>query len=150
MTPELIGLIVGIVAAPLGAWLGSKLERRKYEILLAKLRTELEKDSSDVKSGELENVRQANNILMETVVEPLREEIKQLRDEVDRLNQALGQIPVCPHAQSCPITRKLRRQTAAVSPDGGVLPARKDRQQARLPPVDQEDRTADHRACDTV
>lgn len=136
MTTELITLLVGIVSAPLGAWLGSKLERRKYEVQLAKLHQELEKQSSEVKAGELENVRQANNILMETIVEPLRQEIKQLRDEVDRLNQALGQIPACPHAHSCPITRKLRFTARPSQQECAEVSSHRERPQARLPPLD--------------
>lgn len=136
MTTELITLLVGIVSAPLGAWLGSKLERRKYEVQLAKLKQELEMQSSEVKAGELENVRQANNILMETVVEPLRQEVEQLRYEVDRLNVALGQIPVCPHAPSCPITRQLRRQKRQGGAPERATDATHAAPQARLPPLD--------------
>lgn len=53
LTTELITLLVGIVSAPLGAWLGSKLERRKYAVQLQELQAELERQSSEVKAAEL-------------------------------------------------------------------------------------------------
>lgn len=136
MNIELIALVFGIVSAPLSAWLSSRLERRKYEVQLSALQKEVEKQSSDVKAGELENVRTANSILMETIVEPLRQEIKQLRDEVDRLNQALEQISACRHAHDCPVTRKLRYQALPGQVEGGELSAGQERLRARLPPID--------------
>ncbi len=134
LTPELLTIIVGIVSAPIGAWLGSKLERRKYETELRRLDGELSRQSAEIKAGELDNVRRANEILMETVVEPLRMEIKQLRDEVDRLNQALGQIPSCPHAHTCPITRRLRHAPRQADGDDTRVQQSVDAPMARLPP----------------
>ena len=111
MSGELLTIIlpalVAAIAGPLGAWIGRKLERQKYEIELGKLRTELKDQVAKVKSHELENVRKASDILMESIVPPLKAEIENLRNDVQRLNKALEQIWGCPHVDRCPVKYEL-------------------------------------------
>lgn len=124
MSGEIITIIVSAlsaaIAAPVGAWVGRKLERDKYRIELDKLRAEMKDKLAEVKSHELENVRKAADILMESIVPPLKAEIRNLRNDVQRLNKALERIWGCPHIDRCPVKFELllTPQGDGEQPDG--------------------------------
>ena len=111
MSGEVIAIIVSALVAavsgPLGSWIGRKVERAKYEVEVGKLRAELKDKIAEVKSHELENVRKASDILMQSIVPPLRSEIAKLRNDVQRLNTALERIWGCPHVERCPVKYEL-------------------------------------------
>lgn len=117
----IISALVAAVSAPIGAWVGRKLERDKYRIELEKLRAEMKDKLAAVKSHELENVRKASDILMESIVPPLKTEITNLRNDVQRLNKALERIWGCPHVDRCPVKYELllQPQSGGAEPDGG-------------------------------
>lgn len=121
MSGEIITIIVSAlsaaIAAPVGAWVGRKLERDKYRIELEKLRAEMKDKLAQVKSHELENVRKASDILMESIVPPLKAEIINLRNDVQRLNTVLECIWGCPHIDGCPVKHEL-----LLHPDRGGQP----------------------------
>ena len=103
----IVSALVAAVAGPLGSWIGRKVERAKYEVEVGKLRAELKDKIAEVKSHELENVRKASDILMESIVPPLQDEINKLRNDVQRLNVALERIWGCPHVERCPVKYEL-------------------------------------------
>ncbi len=76
---------------------------------------------AEVKSHELENVRKAADILMESIVPPLKAEITNLRNDVQRLNKALERIWGCRHIDHCPVKYELllAPQGCEREPDGG-------------------------------
>ena len=94
------------ISASLGAWLGSILTRDKYKAEIDALRAEVAAKMSAVENSELDNVRKANQMLVETVVEPLQKEITSLRRNVDKFRKAIEKIPGCPHANECPVARQ--------------------------------------------
>ena len=96
-----------VISAPLGAWLGSVLTRDKYKAEIAALRAEVAAKMSAVENSELDNVRKANDLLVETVVAPLQKEITSLRRNVEKFRKAIEKIPGCPHANECPVSRQL-------------------------------------------
>lgn len=110
----IIPTLVAAIAGPIGAWVGRKLERAKYQIELDRLRTE-------VKEHELENVRKAADILMESIVPPLQAEIENLRNDLQRLNNVLERIWGCPHIDRCPVKFEL-----LLKPQGGGANAGRD------------------------
>ena len=118
MSGEIITIIISAlsaaIAAPVGAWVGRKLERDKYRIELDRLRAEMKDKLAEVKSHELENVRKAADILMESIVPPLKAEITNLRNDVKRLNTALERIWGCRHIDHCPVKYEL-----LLAPQGG-------------------------------
>ncbi len=128
MSGEIITIIISAlsaaIAAPVGAWVGRKLERDKYRIELDKLRAEMKDKLAEVKSHELENVRKAADILMESIVPPLKAEISNLRNDVQRLNTALERIWGCPHIDRCPVKFELlltpQGRGADADGDGGT------------------------------
>ena len=110
----IVSALVAAVATPIGAWVGSRLMRAKYQAEVDQLRAEMKDKLAEVKSHELENVRKASDILMESIVPPLRTEITNLRNDVQRLNTALERIWGCKHIDHCPAKFELLR-----TPQGG-------------------------------
>ena len=102
---EIIGS--SAISGSLGAWLGSVLTRDKYKAEIDALRADVASKLSAVENSELDNVRKANQMLVETVVEPLQKEITSLRRNVDKFRKAIEKIPGCPHANECPVSRQL-------------------------------------------
>lgn len=113
MSSEIITLIVSsltaTISAPLGAWLGAKLQSQKYKTEIDSLRAEVQKKLAGVKDSELENVRKANDILVEGIVTPLKKEINSLRRDVDKFRKAVEKIPSYAHADNCPVSRQLQK-----------------------------------------
>ncbi len=97
----IVSALVAAIATPVGAWVGSRLMRAKYQAEVDQLRAEMKDKLAEVKSHELENVRKASDILMESIVPPLQAEINNLRNDVQRLNKALERIWGCPHVDRC-------------------------------------------------
>ena len=99
--------LIAIVSAPITAWLTNRFDKRKYQAEIARLNAVVAGLQSDTKKGELENVRAANNILMEQIVEPLERQIKKLSTNVSKLEKAIDKISTCPNAADCPVNREL-------------------------------------------
>lgn len=111
----IVSALVAAIAGPLGSWVGRKVERAKYEAEVGKLRAELKDKIAEVKSHELENVRKASDILMDSIVPPLQDEITKLRNDVQRLNIALERIWGCPHVERCPVKYELLLHPSGVA-----------------------------------
>lgn len=116
----IVSALVAAIATPVGAWVGSRLMRAKYQAEVDQLRAEMKDKLAEVKSHELENVRKASDILMESIVPPLKAEIINLRNNVQRLNKALERIWGCPHVDRCPVKYELLLQPkgGGAEPDG--------------------------------
>ena len=116
----IVSALVAAIATPVGAWVGSRLMRAKYQAEVDQLRAEMKDKLAEVKSHELENVRKASDILMESIVPPLKAEIINLRNDVQRLNKALERIWGCPHVDRCPVKYELLLQPkgSGAEPDG--------------------------------
>lgn len=129
----IVSALVAAVSGPVGAWVGRKLERAKYRIGLETLRAEMNNKLAEVKSNELENVRKAADILMESIVPPLKAEITNLRNDVQRLNKALERIWGCRHIDSCPVKFELllSPQGSGADQDGNGRARDDQRQRAR-------------------
>ena len=117
----IVSALVAAIATPIGAWVGSRLMRQKYQAEVDQLRAEMKDKLAEVKSHELENVRKASDILMESIVPPLKAEITNLRNDVQRLNKALERIWGCRHIDHCPVKYELllAPQGGERKPDGG-------------------------------
>jgi hypothetical protein len=105
-TSEIISLLFGVVSAPVGLWIQSLLLRKKYNTELESLRAQVEASKTDIRSDELENVKNGMSILMEQVVEPLKKEINAIRKELARLRRAVEKANRCPfadHADACAV-----------------------------------------------
>ena len=106
---DIVIAIIGstVITTPIGVWLGSVLTRDKYRAEIDQLRAEVQEKLSAVRSTELDNVRKANDLLVESIVTPLKKEITSLRRDVEKFRKAVEKIPSCPHAADCPVSRQL-------------------------------------------
>lgn len=121
---EIILAAIALVAAPLSAWLTSRMEKSKYAQEVEKLKTEVEQMKSDVRARELDNDRKSIEMVMELVVEPIRKEMKSLQRKVDRLTNAIDKIPSCPHSANCPVSRELQHEQKLDQSDQDNGPAK--------------------------
>lgn len=103
----LCSTLFAAIAAPIGAWFNSRVQREKYNAELGKLRAEVEESILGVRKSELDNVRQASEILMNNIVEPLKIEIQTLRKDVKKFRKAIEKISTCPHSGRCPVSAEL-------------------------------------------
>ena len=108
----LMPFLTATVAGPLGAWLGARLQSAKYKTEIDSLRAEVQNKLAGVKNSELDNVRKANDILVESIVQPLKKEINSLRRDVDKFRKAVEKIPSCSYADTCPVSRQLQKLEA--------------------------------------
>ena len=103
-----VSSIMAAISAPIGAWVASRLMKSKYQAEIAGLRAEIEEKLTGVRSSELDNVRKANDLLLDSVVAPLKKEMSSLRKDVEKFRKAIERIPTCTMADQCPVSRKLR------------------------------------------
>ncbi len=122
---EMLPYLFGILSTPLGAWLGSRLEKRKYNIVLDELNAKIENQQSSNRKSELENVREANGILMDTIVRPLEEKLNDLQNELERLHQAIAKIHTCTYAPSCPVVKCLHYYSQGGEPPRAIKRGKK-------------------------
>lgn len=123
MTNTLLAGIVAIITAPLSALLMAIFLRSKYNAEVDKLRAEIDKILADVRSRDLDNDKKAIEIIMELVVDPLREDMLRLQNKVDILTNAIEKIKSCPHADDCPVSYELRhpQTNSDRNPGSGAL-----------------------------
>ncbi|MBE6217062.1 MAG: hypothetical protein E7124_03355 [Bacteroidales bacterium] len=119
ITTIIVSTLSAAIAAPIGAWVNSKILRQKYDIEIGKLRAEMEEKMSAVRKSELENVRTASEMLMNDIVNPLHSEIQLLRKDVNKFRRAVEKIPSCSHADNCPVSRELFNAEAGDASRGG-------------------------------
>jgi hypothetical protein len=107
MSTEVILAIIAIVSAPAGSALTAVLMRRKYRVEIDSIRADIERKLVDTRGTELDNVQKGFEIVMQQIVEPLKAEIKYLRNEVNKFRRAIEKIPGCPYTADCPVSREL-------------------------------------------
>lgn len=106
------------------------------------LRSELKKAVAEAKKAEAEadtvkitNTEQATRILLQNIVEPLREELNATREDLNktkkemaRFRRALESIPLCPYHNGCPVLGELQKSgdgslpADCSTPSGGADP----------------------------
>lgn len=106
MTFELISFVLNLL-------LGGSLI-----VTLVTLRSIRHKAKEDVRAAELTNEEHAMKTFQTYIVEPLKKEIKGLRNEVQRFRKAIERIPDCDYADTCPVKRELQNNTGGSGEDG--------------------------------
>lgn len=98
---------------------GWLFDRHKHKQEVEGLREDNRKKAQEVESIKADN-RQKDLDLSKDYVEafrkeiadPLRREVRELKKEVKKLNNAIGKIQDCPHAGDCPVYDELQKQQA--------------------------------------
>ena len=78
-----------------GGWF---VNRRKYR--------------QEIKENEMNLSKMYVDEFKQNIAEPLRREVRELKKEVKKLNNAIGKIQDCPHAGDCPVYDELQKQQA--------------------------------------
>ena len=82
---------------------------------LKRLRAETEKAQAEADTVKITNTEQATRILIQNIVEPLRNELDATRKdlnatkrEIRRFREAVKTIPLCPYHAGCPVLSELQ------------------------------------------
>lgn len=115
---EILNMVLGGGVATLltaVATLRSKVKKSQSEA--DKARAEAQKAQAESDAAELDNAERASQILMESVVKPLKDELNETRKdlqatkrEMARLRKAIESANSCKHHDDCPVLNGMRNQ----------------------------------------
>ena len=104
IAPEILGLLAT------GGWLVSRWRRRQekenHDAELARKEAEL---MATLRDSETKYTREALEIYNENVVKPLRDELKTIRENQIRFQEAINLAPTCRIFPDCVVIRRLRK-----------------------------------------
>lgn len=83
-----------------GGWL---FDRKRH-------RQEVESIKADNRQKDLDLSKDYVESFRKEIADPLRREVRELKKEVKKLNNAIGKIQDCPHAGDCPVYDELQKQ----------------------------------------
>lgn len=104
IAPEILGVLAT------GGWLVSRWRRRQekenHDAELARKEAEL---TATLRDSETKYTREALEIYNENVVKPLRDELKTIRENQIRFQEAINLAPTCRLFPDCVVIRRLRK-----------------------------------------
>lgn len=134
MNTQVILAIIAIIAVPITSWITSKLLKAEYKTKIDKLTAEVEGLKNANNTVNLENTQKLIDLIMTSVVEPLKKELEEtralyqktikevveplkkelnaVRKELSKFRLAVERIPECSFSDNCPVKRELRKQEA--------------------------------------
>lgn len=77
-----------------------------------KHKQEVEGLKADNRQKDLDLSKDYVEAFRKEIADPLRREVRELKREVKKLNNAIGKIQDCPHAGDCPVYDELQKQQA--------------------------------------
>lgn len=106
---------------------------------LRKARAEAEKAKADAETVHIDNAEHATRILIENIVEPLKDELNATRKdlqatkrEMARLRKAIDTANSCRHHDDCPVLYGLRElPKTEPDPDSGEYPVKRGQRKVR-------------------
>ena len=97
-------IILGLLTLLGGCgWL---LDRKKH-------RQEVEGLKADNRQKDMELGKMYVDEFRSNIADPLRQEVLELRNEIDQLRHAIQAIEACPHRDGCPVVDRLREHANA-------------------------------------
>lgn len=95
-------IILGVLTLLGGCgWL---IDRKKH-------RQEVEGLKADVRQKDMELGKMYVDEFRSNIADPLRQEVLELREQIDQLRNAIQRIDRCPHRDTCPVYDELRKQS---------------------------------------
>lgn len=79
-----------------------------FIVTLVTLKSVRKKAEQEAKAVVISNEEQAMKTFQTYIVEPLKKDIKSLRNEITRFRKAIDKISDCDYADDCPVKRELR------------------------------------------
>lgn len=109
-TLAILQLLCGLLTTAIGVG-GFKMytDRKKYLQEVEKLKAEVRAAQVNTRGSELDNVQKAMQILMEQIVEPLKQEINAIRKELAKLRRAVEKANGCRFSPNCPVRDELQK-----------------------------------------
>lgn len=117
---EYLKLACGLLTAIIGVG-GFKVytDKQRYLQEVEKLKADVRAADTNVRSNELDNVKKAMQIVMDEIVEPLKQEINAIRDELGKLRRAVEKASYCRLADDCPVRSELQASAAGAAHQPG-------------------------------
>lgn len=108
-TLEYTKLACGLLTTIIGVG-GFKVytDKQRYLQEVEKLKADVRAADTNVRSNELDNVKKAMQIVMDEIVEPLKQEINAIREELGKLRRAVEKASDCRLATDCPVRSELQ------------------------------------------
>jgi hypothetical protein len=95
-------IILGVLTLLGGCgWL---IDRKKH-------RQEIESLKADNRQKDMELGKMYVDEFRSNIADPLRQEVLELREQIDQLRNAIQRIDRCPHRDTCPVYDELRKQS---------------------------------------
>lgn len=125
-TLELLRLLIGLLTAVI-SFGGFKMytDRRKYIQEVEKLKADVRAAQVNTRGSELDNVQKAMQILLDEIVEPLKQEINAIRKELAKLRRAVEKANGCRFIANCPVRDELQKPEKAGTDHLPRQPARR-------------------------
>lgn len=100
-------------------------DRRMYLQEVEKLKVEVRAAQVNTRSSELDNVQKAMRILMDQIVEPLKQEVNAVRKELGKFRRVVEKSNNCRYAADCPVRDELQKSDKATEDYRPGQPARR-------------------------
>jgi hypothetical protein len=102
-TIDLTAIVLAVIGMVSG-WVTYWLDRRKH-------RQEVESLKADNRQKDMELGKMYVDEFRSNIADPLRQEVLELREQIDQLRNAIQRIDRCPHRDTCPVYDELRKQS---------------------------------------
>jgi uncharacterized protein YceK len=102
MVVDWTSIVLGVITLLGGC--GWVIDRKKHK-------EEIESLKADIRQKDMNLSKDYVTEWRTYIAEPLQQEVKELRNEVNELRYALQKIGDCPHSSSCPVYDELQRQS---------------------------------------
>lgn len=102
MVVDWTSIVLGVITLAGGC--GWVIDRKKHK-------EEIESLKADIRQKDMNLSKDYVTEWRTYIAEPLQQEVKELRNEVNELRYALQKIGDCPHSSSCPVYDELQRQS---------------------------------------
>ena len=123
---ELSGIINLLLGGGLMATIAAIITLRST---VRKAKAEAEKALAEAEAVRIDNTEKATRVLIENIVEPLREELNETRKEIvanrretARLRKAIDSANSCRYSDSCPVLERMRVEQKKREPSDGNEP----------------------------
>jgi hypothetical protein len=110
-TIDITAIVLAIITMVSG-WVSFWLDRRKH-------RQEVESLRADNRQKEMNLSKDYVTEFRAFIAEPLQQEVRELRTEVNQLKDAIEKVNDCPYRSTCPVRKRLHNESPSGNKDLG-------------------------------
>lgn len=115
-TLDITAIVLSVIGMASG-WVGWFLDRCKHRQEVRSLEAQVEGLRADNDRKYMELVTDLIARFRKLIVEPLDDEVKNLRTEVNRLKDAIEKVNDCPYSSDCPVRKQLHDESPSDDED---------------------------------